>query len=182
MKNLGWLAVTLALFIVTLVLTGWPAFKDLGHQREWKAVAASSTEGELHGIQVGIREVKAAVVDNRPDRALLFLRMELQGPQSAMESWTDCRASLQSASGERWLPIEGYSIRAAIQILASDGKDNGNCSPAGVTGNAPATFDQIYRLPAGELDNLTLKVSGYGTRPEALAFPIRPEVRRFPSP
>lgn len=182
MKNLRWLAATLVLFVITLVLTGWSGFKDLGHQREWRAVSANSAEGELGGVHVGVREVRAAVVDNRPDRALLFVRIDLRGPRSAVESWVDCRASLQAADGQRWLPIHGYSVRGAIQILASDGKDNGNCNPSGVTEDDPASFDQIYRLPTSALDNLTLKVSGYGTRPAALAFSIRPEVRRFPAP
>ncbi|MCP8896490.1 hypothetical protein KYK29_16310 [Shinella daejeonensis] len=179
MKNLRWLAVTAVLFTATLCVTGWSVLKDLGHQREWKAVSVSGAEGELDGIRVGVREARAAVVDNKPDRALLFVRIDLQGLQTNAQSWVDCRASLRSSDGQMWLPIYDYSIRGAIRILASDGKDNGDCNPTEVTESSPTTFDQIYRLPASALDDLTLRVSGYGTRPAALAFPLKPEVRRF---
>lgn len=182
MKNLRWLAVTVVLFVVTFGLTGWSDFKNLGHQREWKAVLVDAAEGELDGIRVGVREMRAAVVDNTADRTLLFVRIDLQGSQKNVASWVDCRASLQASEGRTWLPIYGYSVRDVIQILASDGKDNGNCDPTDVSENSPSTFDQIYRLPTSALDDLTLRVSGYGTRPSALAFPLKPEVRRFKAP
>jgi len=179
MTNLRWLAVTVVLFAVASVLVGWSDFKDLAHQREWKAVSVDAAEGELDGIRVGVREVRAAIVDSKPGRALLFVRLDLQGSQENLASWVDCRASLHAEDGRRWLPLYDYSVRSAIQILASDGKDNGNCNPTTITENGPTTFDQIYRLPASVLDNLTLRVSGYGTRPSALAFSIKPEVRTF---
>jgi len=179
MKNLRWFGVTFVLFAVTVVLAGWSDFRDLTHQREWKAISINAAEGELDGIRVGVREVRAAVVDNTPDRALLFVRIDLQKSQTNIKSWVDCRASLQAADGQTWLPLYGYSIRGAIRILASDGKDNGNCDPTDVKENGPITFDQIFRLPTSALDNLTLRVSGYGTRPSALSFPLKPDVRRF---
>ena len=182
MKNLRWLALTCVLFVATLGLTGWSSFTELGHLREWKTVSVESTQGELDGVRVTLREARAAVVEANPDRALLFVRIDLQGPQASLESWLDCRVSLQAADGQRWLPVYGGMIRGAIQILASDEKDHGNCSPANVTGEGATTFDQIYRLPRSALDNLTLKVSGYGTRPSALAFSIKPDVREFKSP
>ncbi len=182
MKTLGWIATTTILLLATLGLTGWSGFKNIGHQREWSAVTVDGAEGELHGVRVGVREARAAVVDSKPDRALLFVRIDLQGPQASIASWVDCRASLRSPDGQTWLPIYDYSIRGAIQILASDGKDNGNCNPVDVTENGPTTFDQIYRLPASALDNLVLNVSGHGTRPAALAFSIKPDVRMFKTP
>ena len=181
MRRIFWLGATLVLFAATLGLTAWSDFKDLGHQREWDVVAANATEAELAGIRVGVREARAAVVDSKPDRAFLHVRFDLRGSPEAAKSWVDCRASLRGANGETWLPIYDYRIRGAIKILAPDGKDNGNCSTASLSETGPVTFDQIYRLPTSALDNLTLHVSGYGTRPSALAFELRPTVRTFKS-
>ena len=182
MRNLRWFVVTTVLFTVTLGFTGWSGFRNLGQQREWKAVLVDGIAGELDGLRVGIREVRASVIDSVPDRALLFVRIDFQGAQANAQSWGDCRASLHAPDGSTWLPMQSYSIRGAIKILASDGKDNGNCNLTEVTEKGPTAFDQIYRLPISALDDLTLRVSGYGTRPAALAFPLKPEVRRFRAP
>ena len=154
--------VTTVLFAVTLVLAGWSGFKDLSHQREWKVVPVNAAEGELNGIRVGVREVRASVLDNGSDRSLLFVRIDLQGSEADARSWTDCLVSVQDASGRTWLPLYGF-VRGAIEILASDGKDHGFSGFADVNENSPTTYDQIYRLPKSALDNLSLYVSGYGT-------------------
>lgn len=179
MRRTLWLGATLVLFAATLGLTGWPDFKDLAHQREWNVTRAETAEEALAGVQVSVREAHASVIEGGADRALLHLRVDLQGTPEAAAAWVDCRASLRGADGKTWLPLTSYFIRGAIKILASDGKDNGNCSLAAVSGTGPATFDEIYRIPASALDNLTLHVSGYGTRPAALAFEIEPTVRVF---
>lgn len=181
MRGTLWLGVTLILFAATLGLTAWPDFRDLSHQREWNVVPADAAEGELAGLRVGVREARAAVVDSRPDRALLHVRFDLQGSPAAATAWVDCRASLRGAGGETWLPLYDYSMRAAIRILAPDGKDNGDCNPGTVSQAGPVIFDQIYRLPVSALGNLTLHLSGYGTRPAALALDIKPMVRTFKS-
>lgn len=181
MRRVLWLGATLVLFTATLGVTAWSDVKDLGHQREWDVVAADAAEAELSGVHVGVREARAAVVDTKADRALLFVRLDLQGSPEAAKSWVDCRASLRGANGETWLPIYDYRIRGAIKMLAPDGKDNGNCSTTAVSETGPASFDQIYRLPTSSLDNLTLHVSGYGTRPSALAFKLRPTIRTLKS-
>ena len=179
MRNLRWLAATFVLFLVTLVLSGGSDFRDLGHVREWKAVPVDAADGELDGIRVGVREVKAAVVDTTPDRALLFVRVALQGPQDSIDRWVDCRVSVQTPDGSMWLPVYGPAVRGVIQTLASDGEDNSNCLVANISEDGPTSFDQLYRLPRSALDNLSLHVSGHGTRPSALSFPLRPEVREF---
>ena len=179
MTNLRWLAITGALFGVTLVVTGWSPFRDLAHQREWQASVVSSSEAELAGIRVGVREVKAAVIDNKPDRGLLFVRIDLQGPKEAMDAWLECRVTLQTPDGRMWQPLSSYEARGAIRMVASDGKSHDSCYPPSVHNDAPTVFDQLYRIPTAVLDELTLHVSGFGTRPEALAFELDPEVRTF---
>jgi hypothetical protein len=181
MKQMLWLGVTLILFTATLGLTAWPDFQDLAHQREWNVVRAEAAQGELAGVLVSVREARAAVVDSMPDRALLHVRFDLRGSPAAANSWVDCRASLRGEGGETWLPLYDYSMRGAIKILAPDGKDNGDCNPGAVSEAGPVTFDQLYRLPMSALGNLTLRISGYGTRPAALALEVKPTVRTFKS-
>jgi hypothetical protein len=181
MRRALWLGATFVLFAATVGLTGWSDFRTFAHQQEWNVVTADSAEGTLAGVRVGVRGAHAAIVDSRPDRAILHVRFDLQGSPEAANSWVDCRASLRGSGGETWLPLNDYSVRGAIKILAPDRRDNGDCNTGAVSGTDPVTFDQIYRVPASVLDDLTLHISGYGTRPSALAFEIEPTVRMFKS-
>lgn len=177
MRHLIWLGITLVLFVATLGLTGWSDATDLAHQREWNVVNADASAGELDGIRVRVRDARAAIADNNADQALLLVRLDRQGSSEAASAWVDCRASLQGPGGEVWLPLHTAPASRAIQFLAPDGKDNGTCNSASPGEGGAATSDQIYRLPAAALDHLTLHVSGYGTRPAALSFQLKPTVR-----
>jgi len=177
MKHLAWLALTLALFAATLLLTEWSDTRDLSHQREWDVARADGAEGELDGLRFSVREARAVVVASKPDRALVLVRLAVQGSPKAASQWIDCRASLRGKGGETWLPLYTASSSGAIRLMAPDGKDNGTCLVSGVSETGPTLSDHLYRLPSADLDDLTLRVSGYGTRPSALAFPIRPTVR-----
>ena len=179
MKNLRWMIVAAVLFGITLLLQGWTRFSDLTHQREWQAETVETAEGELSGIRVAVREAQAAVVDSKPDRGLLFVRIDLQGAAADIRSWVNCRVSLRASDGRIWMPLTGPEVQGAIQILASDAKDNGRCDLSRVRDQESTVFDQVYRIPTAALEDLTLYVSGYGTRPESLSFVLKPEVRTF---
>lgn len=79
MKHLAWLALTLALFAATLLLTEWSDTRDLSHQREWDVARADGAEGELDGLHFSVREARAVVVASKPDRALVLVRLAVQG-------------------------------------------------------------------------------------------------------
>jgi len=177
MRHVVWLGIALALFVAALGLTGWSDFRDLAHQREWNVAQADAAEGELEGLCVRVMEAQAVVVESRPDRGLLLVRLDLEASPDAAPAWVDCRASIRGENGEIWLPLYGTDVSGAVQLLASDGKDNRPCNLAALAESGRATADQLYRLPRAALDRVTLHVSGYGTRPSALAFEIEPAVR-----
>lgn len=180
--TLRWLATTAVLFVATWTITGWSSLMELRHWREWEAVKLEAAEGELDGIRVRVREVTAAVVDNRPERGLVYVRIDVQGAPEKMAAWMVCHITLLSPSGQTWQSLYQHEVRGAIKILAPDGKDNGDCNLSDVNENQPTSFDLIYRLPSAAFDDLTLSVSGYGVRPAALRFPVKPEVRTFKAP
>ena len=179
MKHLRWLLVTATLFALTLVLMGWSDFRELAHQRVWDAVNVDAAEAELAGVRVSVRDTQMAVVKNKPGRGLLYVRIVLQGTTSDISSWMNCRVSLQGPDGQMWMPLTGFDVRGVIKILAPDNDDHGNCNLGMISGQEPAVFDQIYRIPTTDLNKLRLHVSGYKTRPDALSFALKPEVHIF---
>lgn len=177
MRHVLWLGIALALFAVTLVVTGWSDFRDLAHQREWNVVRADAAEGELEGLRVRVTEAQAVVIESRPERGLLFVRLDLEASSETASAWVDCRASIRGENGEIWLPLYDMAVSGVVQLLASDNKDNRPCNLSGLVESGRTTVDQLYRLPRAALDRVTLHISGPGTRPSALAFEISPNVR-----
>ena len=138
---------------------------------------ADASEGELEGLRVRVTEAQAVVIESRPDRGLLLVRLDLEASPDAASAWVDCRASIRGENGEVWLPLYDPAVSGAVRLLASDGKDNRPCNVSVLGESGRATADQLYRLPRAALGRVTLHVSGYGTRPSALAFEVRPTVR-----
>ena len=177
MRHVIWLGIALALFVATLGLSGWSDFRELARQREWNVPQANASEGELEGLRVRVTEAQAVVIESRPDRGLLLVRLDLEASPAAASAWVDCRVSIRGENGEVWLPLHDLEATGVMRLLASDGKDNRPCNPAAVAESGRVTADHLYRLPRAVLNRVTLHVSGYGTRPSALAFEMRPTVR-----
>lgn len=183
MKQLKWLASASVLLAMVVAIEGWPALRELAAHREWQAVEATANGASIDGLQIMIEEQVAAVAAAKPERAALLIRLKMHVTPAARASWKDCRVSLRDAAGHLWMPLTSASSDGAIKALTSDQKNFGLCRlypRSEPEGEEIIQADQLFLLPANNLQNLQLHVSGIGIRPQALAFEINPALRRFP--
>ena len=179
MRGLGWLALTVLFLAASWGFAARTAILDLRRDREWQPVAWPAEGGELNGVRAAIVALDAVSTPVRPDRALVHLRMSLDGPEPAREAWIDCRPTLRDGKGRVWSAVLSAETDGAIKAIASDGHNHGYCSP--MPYNAPAAgpilSDQVFLVPVDALGDLDLHLSGSGVRPQALVSPIRPVPR-----
>lgn len=177
MKKLGWIVLALLFLLVNSVVSARVAIHDLSKDREWELELISGREGVLDGVTVQLVTTKAVTTAIKADRALVHVRLSLQGPKSALSAWINCRLVLRDSQNRVWAPMENKNTDGAVKILASDRHNNGRCNPTPYDQPADdraAFSDQVFLVPVETLQDLVLHVSGYGTRPRALAFAVRP--------
>lgn len=176
-KHLGWIFLSLLFLAANSVISARVAIDDLSKAREWKVEHVSGSSADLGGVTVRLEATKAVTTPVKADRALVHVRLSLQGPEPARSTWINCRLSLRDSKGRSWSPMENENTDSAIKIIASDRRNNGRCNPSpydASTDGKPILSDQVFLVPVETLLDLSLYVSGYGTLPEALAFPIKP--------
>jgi len=183
MKQLRWLVSAGALFAVLVAVEGWPALRDLSMNREWRTVEASTNGASMNGLRLNMQTQVAAISAQKPDRAAVFVRLQMLVTPSAREAWKDCRVSLRGPAGQIWMPVTNTSADGAIKLLSPDGKNHGLCrlfSRGEPEDTETIQADQLFLLPTDSMQELRLHVSGIGTRPHTLSFAITPTVRKFP--
>jgi len=182
MKLLPWLSACI-LFAVLVAVESWPALRDLSMNREWRTVAVSTNSASMKGMQLKVETQLAAISAQKPDRAAVFVRLQMLVTPAVRDEWKDCRVSLHGSAGRVWMPVTNASADGAIKLLSPDGKNHGMCrlfSRTGPDDTETVQADQLFLVPTDSMRDLRLHVSGAGTRPHALSFAIAPAVRQFP--
>lgn len=183
MKKSGWLLTASVLFIAIVALEGWPALRDMSSSREWRVVNGSPNGTSMNGLHVAIEEQIAAISAQKPERAAVLIRLRMAVTPAARDAWTDCRVSLHDGAGQVWMPLTSANTHDAVKFIAPDHHNFGVCTlyprtePAG---DETIRADQLFLLPSDGLENLQLHVSGVGTRPHALSFAVKPNIRQLP--
>lgn len=183
MKQLGWLASASVLFVMVVALEGWPAWRDLSRNNEWRDIDATPSGASMNGLQVMIEEQIAVIAPQRPERAGMLVRLKLKVTPEARQAWIDCRVSLHNEAGQTWMPLTSANTHGAIKAMTPDHKDFGLCTlyPQGkIPDTETVRADQLFLLPSNGLEGLRLHVSGLGTRPHTLSFALNPNIKRLP--
>lgn len=182
MTRLAWIAITLLLLLATMGLSSHLEIREIMRDREWFLTRTGPEGAELLGVRGEVEAITAIVAQDAPDRALVHVRLGLAGPKEAREAWVDCRVSLRDGQNRVWLPLQAYAADKMIEMLAPDGVNNRLCGPGLEVAQADRTIvsDQLFLVPAAVTKELTVHVSGFGTRPEALAMKVAPGIRMLP--
>lgn len=182
MRRFARWAAALFLFCTLTVLAAWPGFVDLRRSSEWEVVEAGGRDASLKGVQVRLLAAEGATTEQLPDRAAILVRLETVGDQEANDRWVDCRVSLLGEGGEVWLPLTAGNSDAVVRALSPDGENNRPCRSAyrdNDEAGKPLLSDQLFLVASDRMHGLRLHVSGLGTRPMALSFPLEPRVRHY---
>ena len=187
--NLGWIAAAALSFAGAAALAGWPAWTEWRHGSVRALTQATGHTAMLAGVPVQADGARAMVLAERPDRALVHLRLTLGGDPALRADWIACDLALKDAAGRRWLPLTGQLGDEIIRLLALDGGVGRSCSqslrpPVTLAGETaapgPGLSDQAFLVPAAALDDLRLVLSAPPLWPDGVSLPLR--IDRRPSP
>lgn len=183
MKQLGWIALTLVLAVLSMLMAAWPDLQELRRGSNWNLTETEENNGELDGVTVTVHRARAMIFPAMPDRALVYLRLGLGGERDRMRAWLICDLALTDGQGRVWRPL-GASMGQVIELLGDQFDDYTNCSQS--LAREPEHGDesmsvQAFLVPAETLSGLRLRISGMTTRPDALSLPFRPALRPPPA-
>lgn len=133
----------------------------------------TSREGELAGVQVAVQDARAMTFPERPDRAIVYLRLQLQGSPDQLRGWSTCEPRLWDGQGRHWLPLYNQLGIEVVSMLGRNKTLTGSrsCSQS-LAGDPPAVSEQAYLVPVEALEDLQLEISGLHTLPKALDMPL----------
>lgn len=177
MRRLGWIALTLIFFALSVVLVAWPDLRDLRRGEVWQVNSTDAESGELAGVRVTVDQVRAMVLPGAPDRAVLYLRMGLQGQPDSLRAWLACDIGLVDSRGRIWRPLTNVAGLEIIAALGDEADGDNNCDQSRIMApedGSPSMSVQAFLVPSALLDDLRLRVTGFALRPAAISLPVRP--------
>lgn len=183
MRQLVWITLALLFTGLSVLLVAWPDLKELRRGGNWNVTASEGDRGELDGVTVSIDQARAMIFPAMPDRAVLYLRLGLQGDPDRMRAWLMCDLALTDSAGRAWRPFSNAVGMQIIDLLGDQADDYTSCSQSlamGPAGGGPSMSVQAFLVPISVLNDLRLRISGMTTRPYALSLPLRPVLRPPP--
>lgn len=177
MKQIGWIALTLIFLALSVGLVALPDLRDLRRGKVWTVHSIDAESGELAGVTVLVDQVRAMVLPGAPDRAVLYLRMGLQGQPDSLRAWLACDIGLVDSRGRIWRPLTNAAGLEIIAALGEEGETDNNCDQSRILppeDGSPSMSVQAFLVPSALLDELRLRVTGFALRPDAISLPIRP--------
>lgn len=177
MKQLAFLTMALVCFVVTVLLVAWPDILDLRRSKAWQLHETDGPSGRLGKIEVLSDTATMTVLPQLPDRALIYLRVGLQGDPEAIRSWFSCEVQLADSRGRLWLPLPNALGREITSLLGGDRATGRTCSQSLTLppeAGGLSLSDQAFLVPADVVDDLRVVVHGFATLPKALSLPFTP--------
>ena len=174
---------TLLLFAASVLLVAWPDFRELRRGHIWNVAKSEAAEADLHGVRVFIDEARAMILPVMDDRALIYLRLGLQGNPEVLKGWMMCDLGLTDSRGRKWLPLLNLAGVEIVNMLGEDSPVDDSCNQSlifAVSEEEPALSVQAFLVPIDVLNELRLEFAAMTTRPDAVSLPFRPVLRPPP--
>lgn len=180
MRKIGWLFLTVIFATASAVLAAWQDMGELRQGRIWNLAKTDSAEGRLHNARVFIDEARAMILPGLEDRALIYLRVGIEGAPDALENWRGCDLALTDSEGRKWRPLQNRAGIEIVDMLGDDSEVDSSCSQSLILTPSevrPTLSAQAFLVPIGVLNDLRLELAGLSTRPDGLSLPFRPVLR-----
>lgn len=184
MKRLGWIALSLLLAGGAVLTVAWPALTELWRVRTFEVVRVDTPVGTLDGVQIRVDASRALSFSERPDRAIIWLRLGISGDAKQLESWLGCDLALIDDSGNRWLPLGNETGVQIVRVLSESTDRKNSCGQAAygaAQSGAEELSDQAFLVPKEVVDRLRLHISGLQVRTRALSLPLGLQVLQQPN-
>lgn len=184
MKTMGLILMVLVFFALTVLIVAWPDLQEYRHANNLDITRTEGPESELDGVRVTADPPFAMIFPTLQDRAVVYVRLGLQGDAATRESWLTCDIALTDARGRRWLPLTIAAAGQLIELVGGREDAGQDCTRSlrdpGQAGG-PVWSQQVFLAPVEVLGELRLELSGRVTRPRAISVPIRPVLRPPPA-
>ena len=183
MRQLGWITLALVFAVLSVLVVAWPDLRELRRGGNWNVATVEEDSGELAGVRVSVDQARAMIFPGMPDRAVLYLRLGLQGDPDRMRDWLMCDLALTDGQGRAWRPFGNAVSLQIIDLLGDQDDGYTNCSQSlarAPENGGPSMSAQAFLVPVAVLSDLRLRVSGMTTRPDALSLPFKPVLRPPP--
>lgn len=172
----------LIMIAATSTIVGWSDLVDLRHSKVWTRNVVSTQKAELTGVGIEIQDALSMTFPERPDRAVIYLRLALEGDADRLRGWMTCDPRLIDGQGRTWLPLNNALGTEIVSLLGPEQKTlagRRNCSQSLVS-ERPAISEQAYLVPTDALSGLQLEVSGLRTLPHAAVMPLQLRTKLIP--
>ncbi len=184
MRKLGLIVLAGVILALTVLITAWPALQELRRAKNWNVIRTKNQEGDLAGVRVSLDAGQAMIFPADPSRAILYLRLGLQGDRDTLNQWLICDIGLTDSQGRKWLPLTNTLGLEVIKLLGDADGSGQSCGQSLVKvpeDGSPSYSVQAFLVPVEVLDDLRVEISSITTRPNALSLPFRPELRPPPT-
>ena len=159
---------TLVLTAATCLVVAWDDLVDLRKSRVWSYRGGAT----LAGATVFIEASDTLIFPERPDRALVYLRLRLEGSTEDLQAWLTCNPVLIDPKGRRWSALYNQLGIDAVAAMGKGGSLSTSRSCSQSLTRDPAISEQAYLVPRDSIGTLSLEISGLRTYPEALLMPL----------
>lgn len=179
MRRLGWTGLALIMALLSMIVVAYPDLMELRRSKIWQTDRVDASEAELHGARIFIDHGAAMIFPTLPDRAVVYLRLGVQGDPQALKDWLVCDIGLTDARGRKWLPLTSAAAPEIIDLLA-DGRAAGVSCSQSLARALPGTAslsDQAFLVPVDVLNELRVEFAGIMTRPDAVSLSFSPALR-----
>lgn len=180
----GWLLLAMALYLGAVTISAWPALQEWRRTHLTRVVPATGPMAELDGTQIRVAAATALILPDRPDRALIHLRLALTGDPARRAAWLGCDLALADGSGRRWLPLANALGAEVVRVMAgSEGAGlvaTRSCAQSLRAEDREAISDQAFLVPVGVVDALRVEFSGLTLRPAGVSIPMTVARRATP--
>ncbi len=184
MRKPSLIALTGVIFALTVLISAWPELQDLRRAKSWNVIRTEKLEGDLAGVRVNIDAGRAMIFPADPSRAVLYLRLGLQGDRDTLNRWLMCDIGLTDSQGRKWLPLTNTLGLEIVTLLGDVNGSDPSCGQSLVRApedGSPSFSVQAFLVPVAVLGDLRVEISSIATRPDALSLPFRPVLRLPPT-
>lgn len=182
-RHFAWALAALALTGAAAAISGWPALRAWQQAHLTQITRAAPDAATLDGITVRAVFARALILPERPDRALIHLRLSLTGDPARRAGWLGCDLALTDRAGRRWLPLTNALGAEFLRLTATGDGPFGStrsCFQSLRGEGREVIADDAFLVPSSVIEGLSVALSSPSLAPAGVSFPVAVTPRQLP--
>lgn len=182
-RQAAWALTALVLTAGAVAISGWPGLRTWQQAHLTQMTRAAPDAATLDGIAVRAVSASALILPERPDRALIHLRLSLTGDPARRAGWLGCDLALTDSAGRRWLPLTNTLGTEFLRLTATGDGPFGStrsCSQSLRGDGETVIADDAFLVPSDVIEGLSVALSSSSLAPVGVSFPVKISPRPLP--